>query len=196
MSEILTESEKCQYKSPKLRVAIPENLCYIKSVHRKKYGKEEHPQMNIGEGIFAYKLYELEEQYGKLQCRIRACEQGDKKKIRSELQKVRDEYEENNQLLQEKVRACRSPAVSKLSQAQIEYRERTEELMEEQLANDVHSGGSSPEEDKAEAELLFAEYAMDFATLSMQQALIAAMSALEIQSDRDGEKQVGRNVNA
>lgn len=152
--------------------------------------------MNIGEGIFAYKLYELEEQYGKLQCRIRACEQGDKKKIRSELQKVRDEYEENNQLLQEKVRACRSPAVSKLSQAQIEYRERTEELMEEQLANDVHSGGSSPEEDKAEAELLFAEYAMDFATLSMQQALIAAMSALEIQSDRDGEKQVGRNVNA
>lgn len=152
--------------------------------------------MNIGEGIFAYKLYELEEQYGKLQCRIRACEQGDKKKIRSELQKVRDEYEENNQLLQEKVRACRSPAVSKLSQAQIEYRERTEELMEEQLANDVHSDGSSPEEDKAEAELLFAEYAMDFATLSMQQALIAAMSALEIQSDRDGEKQVGRNVNA
>ena len=152
--------------------------------------------MNIGEGIFAYKLYELEEQYGKLQCRIRACEQGDKKKIRSELQKVRDEYEENNQLLQEKVRACRSPAVSKLSQAQIEYRERTEELMEEQLANDVHSGGSSPEEDKAEAELLFAEYAMDFATLSMQQALIAAMSALEIQSARDGEKQVGRNVNA
>lgn len=73
--------------------------------------------MNIGEGIFAYKLYELEEQYGKLQCRIRACEQGDKKKIRSELQKVRDEYEENSQLLQEKVRACRSPAVSKLSQA-------------------------------------------------------------------------------
>lgn len=68
--------------------------------------------------------------------------------------------------------------------------------MEEQLANDVHSDGSSPEEDKAEAELLFAEYAMDFATLSMQQALIAAMSALEIRSDRDGEKQVGRNVNA
>ena len=152
--------------------------------------------MNIGEGIFAYKLYELEEQYGKLQCRIRACEQGDKKKIRSELQKVRDEYEENSQLLQEKIRACRSPAVSRLSQAQLEYREQTEELMKEQIANDVHSDGSSPEEDKSEAGLLFAEYAMDFATLSMQQALIAAMSAIETESDKDEKAQVGSDVNA
>lgn len=152
--------------------------------------------MNIGGSIFAYKLYELEEQYGKLQCRIRACEQGDRKKIETELRKVWDEYEESSQLLQEKIRACRSPAVSRLSQAQLEYRERTEDLMKEQIANDVHSDVSSPEEDKAEAGLLFAEYAMDFATLSMQQALIAAMSALKIESGKDEKAQDGRGVNA
>lgn len=152
--------------------------------------------MNIGEGIFAYKLYELEEQYGKLQCRIRACEQEDRKTIKTELRKLRKEYEESSQLLREKIRACRSPAVSRLSRAQLEYRERTEELMKEQIANDVHSDGSSPEEDKAEAGMLFAEYAMDFATLSMQQALIAAMSAIETESDKDWEIQVGSDGNA
>lgn len=152
--------------------------------------------MNIGEGIFAYKLYELEEQYGKLQCRIRACEQEDRKTIKTELRKLRKEYEESSQLLREKIRACRSPAVSRLSRAQLEYRERTEELMKEQIANDVHSDGSSPEEDKAEAGMLFAEYAMDFATLSMQQALIAAMSAIETESDKDREIQVGSDGNA
>ena len=152
--------------------------------------------MNIGEGIFAYKLYELEEQYGKLQCRIRACEQEDRKTIKTELRKLRKEYEESSQLLREKIRACRSRAVSRLSRAQLEYRERTEELMREQIANDVHSDGSSPEEDKAEAGMLFAEYAMDFATLSMQQALIAAMSAIETESDKDREIQVGSDGNA
>lgn len=152
--------------------------------------------MNIGEGIFAYKLYELEEQYGKLQCRIRACEQGDRKKIKKELRKAWNEYEESSQLLQEKVRACRSPAVSRLSQAQLDYRKQTEDLMKKQIANDVHSDGSSPDEDKAEAGLLFAEYAMDFATLSMQQALIAAMSALEIESEKDESTQDGRKENA
>ena len=152
--------------------------------------------MNIDNSIFAVKLYEMAEQYGKLQCRIRACEQGDRKKIQAELHKVIEEYEESSQLLQEKIRACRSPAVSRLSQAQLEYREQTEELMKEQIANDVHSDGSSPEEDKSEAGLLFAEYAMDFATLSMQQALIAAMSAIETESDKDEKAQVGSDVNA
>ena len=32
--------------------------------------------MKIDDSIFAVKLYEMEEQYGKLQCRIRACEIG------------------------------------------------------------------------------------------------------------------------
>ncbi len=180
-----------------MKVEIPLNFCYIKECTGKiRYGKEEHLSMNIGEGIFAYKLYELEEQYGKLQCRIRACEQEDRKTIKTELRKLRKEYEESSQLLREKIRACRSPAVSRLSRAQLEYRERTEELMKEQIANDVHSDGSSPEEDKAEAGMLFAEYAMDFATLSMQQALIAAMSAIETESDKDWEIQVGSDGNA
>lgn len=42
---------------------------------------------------------------------------------------------------------------------------------------------STPEQDEREADMLYAEFAMDFATLAMQQALISALTAL----DRQGE---------
>ena len=81
--------------------------------------------MNIDKSVFAYKLYEMEEQYGKLQCRIRICEQGDRRRIHSELEKAEDEYKENTLLLEKKARACRSPAVTRLTQAQLDYRRKT-----------------------------------------------------------------------
>lgn len=144
--------------------------------------------MNIDNSIFAVKLYEMAEQYGKLQCRIRVCEQGDSEKIRSELKKAEEEFEENTLLLEEKAGSCRSPAVKKLSKAQLDYRQKAQELIERQLAHDIHSEDSSPEEDEREAEFLYAEYAMDFATLAMQQALISALTALESQKEAEREK--------
>ncbi len=144
--------------------------------------------MKIDNSIFAVKLYEMAEQYGKLQCRIRVCEQGDSAKIRSELKKAEEEFEENTLLLEEKAESCRSEAVKRLSQIQADYRKKTQELTENQLAHDIHSEDSSPEEDESEAELLYAEYAMDFATLAMQQALISALKALENQKSGEQKK--------
>ena len=143
--------------------------------------------MNIDESVFAYKLYEMEEQYGKLQCRIRTCERGGRNKIHSELERAREEYAENSMLLEEKARSCRSPAVARLTQVQLDYRRKVEEL-KKQVVSDLHSDESSLDEDKSEAGMLYAEFAMDFATLAMQQALISALSALDSQSLPDGEK--------
>ncbi len=148
--------------------------------------------MKIDDSIFAVKLYEMAEQYGKLQCRIRVCEQGDSERIRSELKKAEEEFEENTLLLEEKAGSCRSPAVKKLSKAQFDYRQKAQELIERQLAHDIHSEDSSPEEDECEAEFLYAEYAMDFATLAMQQALISALTALESQKEAERAKTGGR----
>lgn len=134
--------------------------------------------MDINESVFAFKLYELEEQYGKLQCRVRVCEEGGSDKIHSELQKAEDELEENTLLLKEKVKSCRSGAVRKLLQAQLDYRKKIEE-MKKQLVNELHSDNSSPEEDENETDMLYAEFAMDFATLSVQQALISVLRALD-----------------
>ena len=143
--------------------------------------------MDINESVFAFKLYELEEQYGKLQCRVRVCEEGGRDKIHSELQKAEDEFEENTLLLKEKVKSCRSGAAAKLSQAQLDYRQKIEE-MKKQLVKDLHSDDSSPEEDEKEAGMLYAEFAMDFATLSVQQALISALRALDSRKSAVDEK--------
>lgn len=135
--------------------------------------------MNIDESVFAVKLYEMEEQYGKLQCRIRICEQGGRERIRSELEKAEDEYKENTLLLEKKARACRSPAVTRLTQAQLDYRRKIGDTMKKQVMKDLHSEESTPEQDEREADMLYAEFAMDFATLAMQQALISALAALD-----------------
>lgn len=95
--------------------------------------------MNIDKSVFAYKLYEMEEQYGKLQCRIRICEQGDRRRIHSELEKAEDEYKENTLLLEKKARACRSPAVTRLTQAQLDYRQKIGDVMKKQVIKDLHS---------------------------------------------------------
>lgn len=56
--------------------------------------------MKRSEGLFVIKLYELEQQYGRMQSRLRLCQQEDHPKIRQELQKATDEYKENEILLQ------------------------------------------------------------------------------------------------
>lgn len=135
--------------------------------------------MNIDKSVFAYKLYEMEEQYGKLQCRLRICEQGGRERIHSELEKAEGEYRENTMLLEEKAKSCRSPAVTKLTQAQLDYRQKIGDVMKKQVIKDLHSDDSTPEQDEREADMLYAEFAMDFATLAMQQALISALAALD-----------------
>lgn len=144
--------------------------------------------MEIDNSVFAVKLYEMAEQYGKMQCRIRVCEQGDKAKIHSELKKAEEELEESTLLLEEKAGFCRSEAVKSLSQIQLDYRKKTQALIKKQLAHDIHSEDSSPEDDEREAEMLYAEYAMDFATLAVQQALISALTALEDQKSMENEE--------
>lgn len=67
------------------------------------------------------------------------------------------------------------------------YIKKVEEL-KKQVVSDLHSDESSPDEDKSEAGMLYAEFAMDFATLAMQQALISALSALDSQCLPDTDK--------
>ena len=72
----------------------------------------------------------------------------------------------------------RSPAVAALSGVQLDYMKRMEELLQKELPEDLHGKNHTAAIDHAEAAALDAEYAMDFATLSMRQALAAALAAL------------------
>ena len=77
--------------------------------------------MKLNEGLFAIKLYELEQQYGRMQTRLRICQQEDHSRIRQELQRAEDDYRENELLLQKNVESSRSPAVAALSDVQLSY---------------------------------------------------------------------------
>ena len=143
--------------------------------------------MKINEGMFAVKLYELERQYGRMQSRLRLCQQDDHQKIRQELQRVMEEYQEDELLLLNNVENSRSPAVAALAGAQLDYSRRAEEILEQELPEYLRDeDGSAPEEGakhQAEAAALYAEYAIDFAVQSMRYALMTALKAMDMQMD-------------
>lgn len=137
--------------------------------------------MKTQNGIFAYKLCELEEEYERLQSCIYLFQSKDEAQVQKELDQLRDEGREHQLLLDERIRASRSPAVAALAQAQLEFGRRVEQVLHEELPDEMRGRNQTSAEDQSEAMSLFAEYAIDFATQSMRYALIAALSAIALQ---------------
>ena len=132
--------------------------------------------MELRDGMFAVKLCELEHQYGLLRSRLELCQGADHEKIRHLLADVLDDYRENALLLGRSVEGCRSPAVAELAGVQRDYSKRMEELLRDRLPRLMH-GEEDPQEERAEAAALFAEYAIDFAAQAVRSALLAALAA-------------------
>lgn len=143
----------------------------------------------ISEDLFAMKLYEMEQQYGKLQGRLRVCCRERREELQEELKKAKAEYEVNALLLRKSVEGSRSPVVKKLAQAQWSYLDTMARLLEDQSVSQLCLEEGTPEEDRAEAAALYAEYAMDFATQSAQYAMLAAMAAMELQLNAEEKKE-------
>lgn len=143
--------------------------------------------MGLKEGIFAVKLCELEQEYGRLQSRIHLFEGKDAAQAQQEILRLQDECREHKLLLDERIRSSRSSAVSSLSKAQLEYGQRVEQILNEELPNEMRGRNQSCAEDQAEVMTLYAEYAIDFATQSMRQALAAALSAVVLQQRAEQE---------
>lgn len=145
--------------------------------------------MKLNEGMFAIKLYELEQQYGRMQSRLRLCQQEDHPKIQRELQKAMDEYKENELLLQKNVEGSRSQAVAALAGTQLEYYKTVRKILERKLPEYLHCETSTSPEDRTEAAALYAEYAIDFAVQSTRYALIAALKAIDLQMNEEEQKE-------
>ena len=130
--------------------------------------------MELRDGMFAVKLCELEHQYGLLRSRLELCQGADL------LADVLDDYRENALLLEQSAEGCRSPAVAELAGVQRDYSKRMEELLRDRLPRLMH-GEEDPQEERAEAAALFAEYAIDFAAQGVRSALLAALAAMDQQ---------------
>lgn len=140
--------------------------------------------MELADGIFAVKLCELEREYGKLQSRIRLSQEKDPEQLRRTLERLRDEYDEQQLLLEQAVRGCRLKAVGQLADVQREYGQQMERILNERVAAAAAHG----EERQAEAVTLYAEYTIDFATQAMRYSLMAALFAMELQSRLERKK--------
>ena len=134
--------------------------------------------MELNQGMFAIKLYELNQQYGQLQSRILLCQNCDHNKILQEIENMKDECIENDFLLQSRINSSRSPAVSKLAAAQMDYSKDTEEILQK-VTLGFQDGMA--QETELESAALYAEYAIDFATQAMRHALLASLCAINLQ---------------
>lgn len=140
--------------------------------------------MELSNGIFAVKLCELEREYGRLQSRIQLSQEKDPEQLHRTLERLRDEYDEQQLLLEQTARGCRLKAVGQLADVQREYGQRMERILKER----VEAAAADGEERQAEAVTLYAEYAIDFATLAMRYSLMAALSAMELQARLERKK--------
>lgn len=134
--------------------------------------------MESTRGMFAIKMVELNQQYDQLRSRILSCEKYDHKKILQEIVEIRKECLENDLYLQSRIHSSRSPVVSDLAAAQMDYFKKTEEILQKTPHNDE-------DESEFESAALFAEYAIDFASQAIHHALLATLRAIELQNSEE-----------
>ena len=139
--------------------------------------------MKTHQDIFTAKLHELEQQYECLRKRLEICTAQSHWQIHRELESARQEYNSLGLRLKQIVKNSRSPAVSSLAKVQLEYSQKTERLLKNQITADLHSDANTPGEDREEASALYAEYAIDFASMAVKYALLASLSALDMQTE-------------
>lgn len=150
--------------------------------------------MSTKNGIFAGKLCELERQYEQTIRCLRCCQRADHREIQRSLRCLWQEYRENDLLLQRSIAKSHSPAVAALSAAQLEYDLKIQDILQNELLGYVHGEGSDVTEDQAEAASLYGEYAIDFAAQAMRHALLAALSAIDLQMNCEERENIPENT--
>ena len=146
--------------------------------------------MNTNSGMFSAKLHELERQYGQTVSRFRLCPQAEHEEVRRELERLWQEFRENELLMQKAVAGSHSPAVAALASAQLEYDLKVERILSDELPDYLHSEGNDRGEDCLEAASLYAEYAIDFAAQSLRHALLSALSAIDLEMKDEERKEI------
>ena len=110
--------------------------------------------------ILSVKLYELDKKISKVHSRIQLSETASHDQIKTEIEKLQDECEENTITLQNKLSFSKGKVAGTLSQAYEEVEKIIQQVKCEVGNSQVDTGS---EEITAEEKILLAEYALDFA---------------------------------
>lgn len=126
----------------------------------------------------AIKLCELEEHIGRLQSHLQVSESENDQKVRAEAEALRQEYVENERLLQGKLRHSRPEIVQILFSA---YQSMESIIQRARQAIEEKSLKPGSEERSLENKLLLAEYELDFSMLAIDRALMVSLDAIAAQ---------------
>lgn len=139
--------------------------------------------MEVNQAIFSIKLQELSKEYSKLQSYILLYQNLDQEKIRQGIIRLKDESIENDIQLQNRIDNSRSPTVSKLAAAQVDYNKKVKDILKQDSL------------DSKESTALYAEYAIDFATQAIYHALLVCLEAMNLQMIEDEKNKKGEDDN-
>lgn len=139
--------------------------------------------MEVNQAIFSIKLQELSKEYSKLQRYILLYQNSDQEKIRQGIIRLKDESIENDIQLQNRIDNSRSPTVSKLAAAQVDYNKKVKDILKQDSL------------DSKESTALYAEYAIDFATQAIYHALLVCLEAMDLQMIEDEKNKKGEDDN-
>jgi hypothetical protein len=139
--------------------------------------------MEVNQAIFSIKLQELSKEYSKLQRYILLYQNSDQEKIRQGIIRLKDESIKNDMQLQNRIDNSRSPTVSKLAAAQVDYNKKVKDILKQDSL------------DSKESTALYAEYAIDFATQAIYHALLVCLEAMNLQMIEDEKNKKGEDDN-
>ena len=143
--------------------------------------------MSVQQGIFSAKLCEMEKQYEKFQAHLVTCQQMEHEAIREECLRMDQECMENEYILKQGMKGCRSRSARRLADIQLEYMKKADDILKNEMADDI-SDIEDRAERRAEASTLYAEFSMDFAVQAMRHAMRAALSAIDAQMSCEEQK--------
>ncbi len=128
--------------------------------------------MDDKKGMFDLKLKELDRQYLRLQNYFTLCQGGDKEKIRHEIEDIKAECDNMDEILKDRACHSRSVQASKLAEAQSDYDKTIKDIVDH---------------NSLESTALYAECAIDFAMTAVNHALLAALSAIDLQMKEENK---------
>lgn len=128
--------------------------------------------------ILSVKLCELEEQLSRLSSRIHLSETAGHDRLQQEINMLSKECAETELTLQKKLKMSRAEIVATLADT---YREIEQILRAGQSKLQVQAAEKNDSDMIAEEKILLAEYALDFAVLAANRALLLSMEAIDAQ---------------
>jgi len=132
--------------------------------------------MNLENGMFAAKLYELEKQFDLMHSRLLLCQKRKPEKLEQTIAMIEDECLAEELVLERRVRESKSHFASELADLQLSCSRNTKNVVTAALESCPDS------EARGEILALNAEFAIDYAMQAMNRAVLAAMYAQEAQA--------------